>query len=166
MSTFRDSKTRVWTIKMSLCNWRYLKTVSLYIQSLIYYLPSVLWHCWLGDRKGIRPVKKLSGGMLAWLCVWVKVQTCIWPSWCHCHSLSPAHAVNLDWFYLPGFTFLVPAHRVVPDKTQESRKTVVYACICVLLLARFLSHLKLPRLSRHITKVKYLIQLIIDQFHT
>jgi len=31
------------------------------------------WHidrlstCWLGSRKGIRPVKKLSGGMLAWL---------------------------------------------------------------------------------------------------
>jgi len=22
------------------------------------YIPSVLWHCWLGDRKGIRPVKK------------------------------------------------------------------------------------------------------------
>jgi len=36
----------------------------------------------------------LSGGMLAWLtgCVWVKVQTCIWPSWCHCP----------DWFYLSG----------------------------------------------------------------
>jgi len=24
--------------------------------------------------------KKLSGGMLVWLCVWVKVQICIWPS--------------------------------------------------------------------------------------
>ena len=24
-------------------------------------LPSVLWHCWLGDRKGIRPVKKYGG---------------------------------------------------------------------------------------------------------
>jgi len=24
--------------------------------------------------------KKLSGGMLAWLCVWVKVQIHIWPS--------------------------------------------------------------------------------------
>jgi len=24
--------------------------------------------------------KKLSGGMLAWLSVWSKVQTCIWPS--------------------------------------------------------------------------------------
>jgi len=23
-----------------------------------WYLPSVLWHCWLGDRKGIRPAKK------------------------------------------------------------------------------------------------------------
>jgi len=32
-------------------------------------LPSVLWCCWLGDRKGIWPVKKLSGGMLAWLCL-------------------------------------------------------------------------------------------------
>ena len=24
-----------------------------------YYFPSVLWHCWLGERKGIRPVKSL-----------------------------------------------------------------------------------------------------------
>jgi len=26
------------------------------------YLPSVLWHCWLGGRKGIRPVKMGDGG--------------------------------------------------------------------------------------------------------
>jgi len=50
----------------------------------------VLWHCWLGSRKGIRPVKKLSGGVLAWLFVWSDVQICIWPSWCQCHSLSVA----------------------------------------------------------------------------
>jgi len=37
--------------------------------------------------------KKLSGGVLAWLSVWSKVQTCIWPSWYHCHSV---------WFYLSG----------------------------------------------------------------
>jgi len=24
--------------------------------------------------------KKLSGGMLAWLCVWGEVQICIWPA--------------------------------------------------------------------------------------
>ena len=43
-------------------------------------LPSVLRRCWLGGRKGIRPVKKLSGGVLAWLSVWSEVQTCIRPS--------------------------------------------------------------------------------------
>jgi len=38
--------------------------------------PSVLWHCWLGGRKGIRPVKKLSGGVFIWVvpgvCVYVQ----------------------------------------------------------------------------------------------
>jgi len=34
--------------------------------------------------------KKLSGGVLAWLSVWNEVHTCIWPSGCHCHSLSLA----------------------------------------------------------------------------
>jgi len=31
-----------------------------------------------------------SGGVLAWLSVWSEMQTCMWPSWCHCHSLSLA----------------------------------------------------------------------------
>jgi len=30
-----------------------------------------------------------------------RLQICIWPSWCHCHSLSLA-IVNPDWFYLSG----------------------------------------------------------------
>ena len=54
--------------------------------------------------KGIRPVKNLSGGMRAWLSVWSKVQTCIWPSWCHCHSLSLASVksrlVLPSWYWL------------------------------------------------------------------
>ena len=41
---------------------------------------SALMLCWLGGRKGIWPVKKLSFGVLAWLSVWSEVQTCIWPS--------------------------------------------------------------------------------------
>ena len=57
---------------------------------LRYNMPSVLWCCWLGGRKGIRLVKKQSGGVLVWLSVWSKVQTYIWPSWCYCHSLSLA----------------------------------------------------------------------------
>ena len=66
------------------------------------FLPSVLWHCWLGDRKGIWPVKKLSSGVLAWLSVWSEVQTCIWPSWCHCHSLSLASVKIQIGFNLSG----------------------------------------------------------------
>ena len=55
--------------------------------------------------------KILSGGVLVWLSVWSEVQTCIWPSWCLCHSLSLASVksrlVLLFWYQLT---------RVVPDK--------------------------------------------------
>jgi len=54
---------------------------------------------------------------------------CIWPSRCHCHLLSLA-PVN------PNFTFLVLLlwywlTRVVPDKIQNSQKTIVCVCVCV-----------------------------------
>jgi len=72
--------------------------------SVEYFMPSVLWRCWLGGRKGIRPVQNLSGGVLAWLSVWSEMQTCIWSSWCHCHSLSLASVksrlVLLFWYQL------------------------------------------------------------------
>jgi len=60
----------------------------------------------VGRQEGHLACKKLSGWMLAWLSVWGEVHICIWPSRCHCHSLSLA-PVNPDWFYLPDFTFLV-----------------------------------------------------------
>jgi len=34
----------------------------------------------VGWQEGHPACKKLSGGMLVWLSVWSKVQTCIWPS--------------------------------------------------------------------------------------
>ena len=34
----------------------------------------------VGRQEGHPACKKLSGGVLAWLSVWSKVQTCIWPS--------------------------------------------------------------------------------------
>ena len=42
----------------------------------------------VGWQEGHLSQKKLSSGVLTWLSVWSKVQTCIWPSWCYCHSLS------------------------------------------------------------------------------
>ena len=63
----------------------------------------------VGRQEGHPACKKLSGGMLVWLSVWSKVQTCIWPSWCHCHSLSLASVksrlVPPFWYRL---TWVVP----------------------------------------------------------
>jgi len=67
--------------------------------------------------------KKLSGGVLAWLSVWSEVQTCIWPSGCHYHSLSLA-SVKIQI----GFTFLVPAH---PGSSGQRAIKRVCVCVCV-----------------------------------
>ena len=83
-------------------------------------LPSVLWHCWLGSRKGIRPVKKLSSGVLVWLSARSEVQTCIWPSGFHCHSLSLASVKSR--LVLPFWYRLT---QVVPDKGPLN------GCVCV-----------------------------------
>jgi len=53
-------------------------------------------------RKSIRPVKKLSDGVLVWLSVWSVVQMiCIWSRWCHCHP-SPLASVKSRMVYLSG----------------------------------------------------------------
>ena len=79
-------------------------------------MPSVLWRCWLGGRKGIQPVKKLSGGVLAWLSVWCEVQMPL-PLTVSCFSKIQI-----------GFTFLVPAYPDSPGKRAVKRVSV-----CVLL---------------------------------
>ena len=65
----------------------------------------------VGWQEGHPACKKLSSGVLAWLSAWSKVQTCICPSWCHCHSLSLASVKSrlvLAFWYRPT--------RVIPDK--------------------------------------------------
>ena len=65
-----DSSQEIWSCFIY-CTVSYIKLYKLK------KLPSVLWRCWLGGRKGIRPVKNNSGGVLVWLSVWREVQTCI-----------------------------------------------------------------------------------------
>ena len=63
----------------------------------------------VGRQEEYPACKKLSGGVLVWLSVWIKVQTCIWPSWCHCHSLSLASVKSrlvLPFWY--RLTWVVP----------------------------------------------------------
>jgi len=64
-------------------------------------LPSVLWRCWLGGRKGIRLVvvgcwRGYLSGQDADLYMF---------SWCHCHSVSrcgKSRLVFTSLFYLSG----------------------------------------------------------------
>ena len=103
---------QLWTTEIMLYTTQpYFQLV--HIIQTFYYLPSVLWRCWLGDRKGIRPVKKLGGGVLPWLSVWDEVQICISPNRCHCQSLSLA-PVNPDWFY--------PSGTSSPGQSQKKRR--------------------------------------------
>ena len=62
-------------------------------------------------QEGHPACKELSGGLLAWLSVRSEVQTCIWLSWYHCHSLSLASVESR--LVLPLWYWL---RRVVVDK--------------------------------------------------
>jgi len=66
----------------------------------------------VGWQEGHPASKKLSGGVLVWLSFWSEVQTCTWPSWCHCYSLTLAS---------------VKSRLVVPDKRPLN------GCVCVII---------------------------------
>jgi len=74
----------------------------------------------VGKQEGHPACKKLSGGVLAWLSVWSKVQICMSPSWCHCHSLSLA-SENPDWSYQNCSAFLVLVYPSCPGKKAVKR---------------------------------------------
>ena len=119
----------------------------------VMYMPSVLWRCWLGGRKGIRPVKKL-----VWLSVWSKLQTCIWPSWCHCHSLSLASVKSRSvlpfWYRLTW---------VVPDKGPLN---VCVLNVCVWCVARSLCAARNVILRREGRKCTLGVLSILTYFYT
>jgi len=87
---------------------------------MYYYLAFSALTLLVGRQEGHPVCKKLSGGVLVWLSVWSKVQTCIWPSWCHCRSLSLASVksrlVSPFWYRLTWW---------VPEKGPLN------GCVCV-----------------------------------
>jgi len=111
-------------------------------------LPSMLWRCWLGGKKGIRPVKKLEwwgywhGHLSGARC------SCIWPSWCHCHSLSLASVKSR--LVLPFWYLLT---QVVPEKEPLN------GCVCVYPGAWFTKYLTIIlRLSYDNAKVAIVLR--------
>jgi len=81
----------------------------------------------VGRQEGHLACKKLSGGVLAWLSVWSKVQICIWPSGFHCHLLSLALVKSR--LVLPFWYRLT---QVVLDKGPLNGCVCVCVCVCVL----------------------------------
>jgi len=95
----------------------------------------------VGWQEGHPACKKLSGGVLAWLSVYSVVQTCIWPSWCHCHSLSlssvKSRLVLPFWYQL---TWVVPekgrytgvcVRACVRAYVHARVRACVRVCVCV-----------------------------------
>ena len=78
----------------------------------------------VGQQEGHLACKKLSGEVLAWLSVWSEVQTCI---------MAQLMPLTVSWFskIQIGFTFLVPAHQVVPERGPLN------VCVCHILQQMF-----------------------------
>jgi len=119
--------------------------VCVYINKLIYL--SVYHNAFsaltllVGRQEGHPACKKLSGGVLAWLSVWSEVQTCIWPSGFHCHSLSLASVKSR--LVLPFWYLLT---RVVPDKGPLNGRVCVCVCVFVKVVRLKLIRQVSPRL--------------------
>ena len=68
------------------------------------FLPSVLWRCWLGGRKGIRPVKNWVMGCCTVICLERGADL-------HMAQLMPLPLTVSCFSKIQiGFTFLVPAY--------------------------------------------------------
>ena len=83
-------------------------------------LPSVLWRCWLGGRKGIRPVKNEWWGAGVVVCLQQDADL-------HMAQLMPLPLiVSCSTKIQIGFTFLVSAHLGSPGK-----RAIKWVCVCV-----------------------------------
>jgi len=91
-----------------------------FMLTVIYVMPSVLWRCWLGRRKGIRPVKTERWGAGVVICLKRGAYGPLMPLPLTVSCFSKVQI---------GFTFLVPAHPGSPGQRAVKR-----VCVCVLLL--------------------------------
>ena len=102
--------------------WQYAKYVAVaYLHKTD--MPSVLWRCWLGGRKGIQPVKNWAVcGMV--ICLEQGADL-------HMAQLMPLPLTVSCFSKIQiGFTFLVPAHLGSPGQ-RAVKRVCVCVCVCV-----------------------------------
>ena len=85
----------------------------------------MLWHCWLGSRKGIRPEKTEWWGADVVICLEQGADL-------HMVRLMPLPLTVSCFSKIQiGFTFLVPAHPGSPRQMS-----VKYVCVCVMIMVQ------------------------------
>jgi len=104
-------------------------------------LPSVLWHCWLGGRKGIRPVKNMGQ--------WWRLALVVWMEW-----RPVGGSVFLPLLISPctiksRSSLLAPAHPGGPGKRAIQR---VCVCVCDLCCIFQIKSLILLKLSNEVSR--------------
>ena len=127
------AKRRRW-----LCEEMYVThSISYSINFFTQSVPSVLWRCWLGGRKGIQPVKNwVVGcwrGCLGWGADLHIAQQMPLPLTISCSSKS---RLVLTFLVLPFWYLLT---WVVPDFFHKISKTVVCVSVCVFFTQSHLS---------------------------
>ena len=79
------------------------------------YFPSVLWHCWLGDRQGIRPVK--SWVLVCWWWRFDRSFACVTAPVVTATSISRSSSKILEWRQtgtgLPSWCWKMAVKRVL-----------------------------------------------------
>ena len=98
-------------------------------------VPSVLWCCWLGGRKGIRPVKTEWRGAGLVICLERDADL-------HTAQLMPLPLTVSCFSKIQiRFAFLVPAHPGSPGKWAVKRVCVCYKqeCSCLMHFLRLLA---------------------------
>ena len=90
------------------------------VNALAHLLRLVLWHCWLGGRKDIRPVKTDWWGAGVVICLEQGADL-------HTVQLMPLPLIVSCFSKIQiGFTFLVPAHLGSPGQRVVKRRV----CVC------------------------------------
>jgi len=105
------------------CRWLLMEWAALYWLLIAFSALTLL----VGRQEGHPACKKTEWWDVG-VVVWDEVQTCIYPSRCHGHSLSLA-PVNPDWFYSSWF-YLSGTCSPGLSRTY-SRRAVKRLCVCV-----------------------------------
>ena len=99
-------------------------------------MPAVLWCRWLGNRKGIRPVKNEVVGCRRGYQPWARCRLA------YCQLMPLPLTVSCFSKIQIGFTFLVPAHLGSPGQRAVKR---VCVCVCLLSLCAVWTWTRLSR---------------------